>query len=62
MKITSLIFIALILMGVFKYTKVFDIKPIIFLGVFVIWFIALYIQIHLKNKDRNTPRPVYMQN
>jgi len=29
---------------------------------FVIWFILFYISIHRKNKDRQTPRPVYLTN
>lgn len=27
---------------------------------FVVWFILLYVSIHKKNKERNTPRPVYI--
>lgn len=30
------------------------------IGAFVIWLILTFISIHNKNKDRNTPRPVYL--
>lgn len=60
MKIPGLVFIILILSIAFKYTKVFDVDRIVIIGISVFWFICLYISIHLKNKDRNTPKPVYL--
>lgn len=60
MKIASLIFIALIILGVLKYTKVFDVNNFILVGIFCLWIMIAYLQIHLKNKERNTPRPVYL--
>lgn len=62
MKITSLVFIILVLSITFKYTKIFDIHRVVIFGIFSLWLICLYIGIHLKNKDRDTPRPVYMVN
>ena len=29
---------------------------------FFIWFVMLYYSIHKKNKELNTPRPVYLTN
>ncbi len=60
MKITSLVLIILVLMIAFTYTEVFIIDTRIIIGAFVIWLICVYIGIHLKNKDRDTPRPVYI--
>lgn len=60
MKIASLIFIIMVFMIVFKYTKVFNINLLIIIGVFCLWFAIVYIQVHLKNQDRNTPRSVYL--
>ncbi len=60
MKITSLVFISLVLMIAFSYTKVFIIESVVIFWVFVLWLGCMYVGIHLKNKDRNTPRPVYM--
>jgi len=62
MKIASLIFILLILLIAFNYTEVFIIDIKVIGGIFVFWFVCLYIQIHIKNKERNIPRPVYMTN
>lgn len=60
MKITSLVFISLILLITFRYTEVFIIDNLVIIGVFVLWLVCIYIGIHLKNKDRDTPRPVYI--
>lgn len=60
MKITSLVFIFLALMVAFTYTEVFIIDKKVIGGVFALWIICIYIGIHLKNKERNTPRPVYL--
>lgn len=60
MKITSLVFISLILLIAFKYTEVFDINKLVIIGVFVLWLVLVYVGVHLKNKDKNTPRPVYL--
>ncbi len=60
MKIASLIFIILVFMIAFKYTKIWDINILILIGVFCLWMVISYIQIHIKNKDRETPRPVYI--
>lgn len=30
------------------------------MGCFAVWFILLFISIHNKNKELNTPRPVYL--
>lgn len=60
MKITSLVFIILVLMIAFRYTEVLIIDTRILIGVFIIWLACIYIDIHLKNKDRDTPRPVYI--
>ena len=46
----------------FKYTKVLKINLLWIIGVFLLWFAIVYLQIHSKNKDRETPRPVYMVN
>ncbi len=60
MNITSIIFIILVLMIAFRYTKMFEINILIIIGTFLLWFFIVYIKIHLKNKDRMTPRPVYI--
>lgn len=60
MKITSLVFILLILLITFEYTKIFLIDKKVIGGVFILWIVCGYIGIHIKNKERNIPRPVYM--
>ncbi len=60
MKITSLVFIGLILLTVSKYLGILIIDKLVIIGVSVLWLACIYIGIHLKNKDRNTPRPVYL--
>lgn len=60
MKITGLVFILLILLIGFSYTEVFIIDKKVIIGVFIFWLVCGYIGIHIKNKDRNTPRPVYI--
>ena len=60
MKITSLVFILLVLSIAFKYTEIFDINILVIIGVFILWLVCIYIGIHIKNKDRNTPKPVYL--
>jgi preprotein translocase subunit SecF len=55
----SILFVVLIFLIVLKYTQVWDINIFLIIGVFCIWFASIYISVHLKNKDRNTPRPVY---
>ena len=27
---------------------------------FALWFISLYVSVHKKNRERNTPKPVYI--
>lgn len=60
MRIATPIFIVLVLLIALKYTKVFDINILAIVGVFMLWFVVIYLGVHLKNKDRNTPRPVYL--
>ena len=60
MKIASMVFIVLVLLTTLKYTKVLDISLLVLVGIYFLWFMIFYIQIHLKNKDRKTPRPVYL--
>lgn len=60
MKITSLVFIFLALIIAFDYTEVFIMDNKVIAGVFALWLICIYIGIHLKNKERNIPRPVYL--
>lgn len=59
-RFASLVFIIFVLLIVFKYTKVFEVNVFILIGVFCLWIIMVYIQTHLKNKERNTPKPVYL--
>lgn len=60
MKISSIIFIILIFLVAFKYTKIFNVSWVIIIGVFVLWFIAVYIKIHIKNREKSKPQPVYV--
>lgn len=62
MKIASLVFIILVFLIAFRYTKVFDVNLLIIIGVFFLWFAMVYIKVHLKNKEKNTPSPVYIVN
>ena len=62
MKITGLIFIILIFLIAFKITKVFNINLFVIVIVFCLWLAVIYISVHLKNKERETPRPVYLTN
>ena len=62
MKIAGLVFIVFILMVVLKWRKIYNISIPIMIIVFCLGFAILYIQVHNKNKERNTPRPVYITN
>ena len=58
MRIASLIFVILIFLIAFKYTKVFDVNIFIIIGIFCVWFAVLYIQVHLKNREKRIPQLV----
>jgi len=60
MERTSLAFMILVALIVFKYTEVFQISYLLLSGSFILWVIIVYIKIHFKNKKRNTPQPVYI--
>ena len=60
MKIPSLIFIVLIILIALKYYKIIELSNIIFAGIFCLWMLVIYIKVHNKNKDRDTPHPVYI--
>ena len=60
MKLASLVFIILVFLMAFKYTEIFDINILVIISAFFLWFVILYIQTHLKNKERNVPKPVYI--
>ena len=62
MKIQGIVLIALIILSIFKYTELIDISIFILIGIFLLWIVIVYIQVHLKNTDRDTPRPVYIAN
>jgi Ca2+/Na+ antiporter len=51
--------IAMIVSSIYNFI-VIDGKIIIFY--FIIWFVLFYWSVHKKNKERNTPRPVYLTN
>lgn len=62
MKILSLLLFVLIVLSVLKYFKVFDINIYLIIGLFILWIAIAYIIIHFKNKERRTPKPVYITN
>ncbi len=62
MKLTGPIFVILIFLIIFKYTKLFDVNILIIIGVGCLWFVVLYIQIHLKNKEKKIPQLVRIAN
>ncbi len=49
-----------VLLIVSKWKEFIIVDTIWIILCFVLWFITLYISIHKKNKERDTPRPVYM--
>ncbi len=57
----SLIFFIIgVLLIVLKWRKLVYIENIWIIGCFVLWLISTYILVHKKNKEINTPRPVYL--
>lgn len=60
MKITSLVFIILVLVVAFNYYDVLIVDTRTIVGIFILWLACLYVGIHLHNKNINTPRPVYI--
>lgn len=52
-------FLALVILIVLKYYKIFNINVFWIIGVFCVWFVSVYFSIHFKNKELATPRPVY---
>lgn len=62
MKISGIVFIGIVFLIALKYTKVININLFWILGALGFWFVIVYIQIHFKNRDRETPRPVYITN
>jgi len=60
MKIPSLIFIVLVFLILFKYFKILDTPIYIMVIVFITFCASVYVKVHLKNKERNIPRPVYL--
>jgi hypothetical protein len=56
----AIFFIAGIMLTILKIYKVVDIGWTWIILCFVIWIILFYFAIHKKNRDINTPRPVYM--
>jgi len=51
-----------VLMIVSNYMKFIIINKWWITLCFILWFVLLYFSIHNKNKDRETPRPVYLTN
>lgn len=62
MKLQLIFFVLGIIFTLLNYFKLFKVSIWYILGCFLISFILFYIQIHRKNKDINTPRPVYLTN
>lgn len=62
MKIHNILLVFLIFMIAFKYTKVLKIPTLWVIAILCLWFFLFYIHIHLKNKERATPKPVYLTN
>jgi hypothetical protein len=62
MKPTTLLFFVFLFLAAVKFFKVVFINNWILVGVFVLWFLAFYIQTHAENKRKNMPMPVYLSN
>ena len=62
MKFSAIIFIGIVFLIALKYTKVIDINLFWIVGALGFWFLVVYIQIHFKNRERETPKPVYITN
>jgi len=62
MKISSIAFVAFIFLIALNYTKVLKTNIYIMIGAGCLCFIIFYIEIHIKNKEMNAPKPVYMVN
>jgi len=62
MKFKEIFLIAAIILGIAQYME-FILTPYWIIALlFLLWFVLTYISIHNKNKERNTPKPVYMAN
>ena len=60
MKILSLLFFVILVLSAAKHFKIFDVDLYWIVGLFILWFVMGYIKIHMKNKERRTPKPVYI--
>ncbi len=60
MKLSTILLLILISLSALKYFKIFNVDNIIFIGLFCAWFALIYIDIHYKNKEARTPKPVYI--
>lgn len=56
----GIFFIAGILLSVLKWKKVIDLGLSWIILCFIVWLLLIYLSIHKKNRDVNTPRPVYI--
>jgi len=52
--------IAGIILSILKWQRFIEIHIAWIIGCFVLWIISSYIIIHKRNKEKNTPRPVYL--
>jgi hypothetical protein len=59
MKGKGIVIILLILMIASKYTHFIKISNWYIFGGFMALLIMIYISVHQKNKERDTPKPVY---
>lgn len=62
MKFMSLYFLALVILITLKVTKVYEIDYVYLAGLIVLFIVIEYIHIHLKNKEKRIPKPVYVTN
>ena len=62
MNIKFLFFIVGVILIVLKWKKLIVLNNWWIALCFVAWFFLFFLKIHNKNKDRNTPRPVYLAN
>jgi len=62
MKLTFIFFVCSVALVILKWKRVFIIDTKWIVLCFIVWFICLYFSIHLKNKEKNTPKPIFMVN
>ncbi len=59
MKLLSILFFIIVVLGVLKYYNLVELNNWTFAGLAFLWVIIFYLKIHFKNKEKKRPQAVY---